>query len=41
MKKTKSGSKLSQEDINEMVEEADTNNDGTINYQEFVQMLKQ
>ena len=27
--------------INEMVEEADTNNDGTINYQEFVQMLKQ
>ena len=41
MKNTKSGSKLSQEDINEMVEEADTNNDGTINYQEFVQMLKQ
>ena len=41
MKGTKSGSKLSQEDINEMVKEADTNNDGTINYTEFVEMLKQ
>ena len=40
MKNTKSGLKLSDSDIQEMVQEADTDQDGKINYQEFVELLK-
>ena len=40
MSKTKAGSKLSEKDLQEMVAEADKDNDGQINYQEFVDMIK-
>ena len=33
------GEKLSEEDIDEMIEEADTNNDGFIDYEEFARYM--
>ena len=33
------GEKLSEEDIDEMIEEADTNNDGFIDYEEFAHYM--
>ena len=33
------GEKLSEEDIDEMIEEADTNNDGFIDYDEFARYM--
>eukprot|EP00179_Madagascaria_erythrocladioides_P003260 CAMPEP_0198310662 /NCGR_PEP_ID=MMETSP1450-20131203/2658_1 /TAXON_ID=753684 ORGANISM="Madagascaria erythrocladiodes, Strain CCMP3234" /NCGR_SAMPLE_ID=MMETSP1450 /ASSEMBLY_ACC=CAM_ASM_001115 /LENGTH=150 /DNA_ID=CAMNT_0044013505 /DNA_START=104 /DNA_END=556 /DNA_ORIENTATION=+ len=35
----KLGENLSDEEVNQMIREADTNNDGVIDYEEFVRML--
>ena len=34
------GEKLSQEEVNEMIAEADTDGDGQVDYREFVAMMK-
>ena len=36
---TNLGEKLSEEEVNEMINEADTDGDGQINYEEFVKMM--
>ena len=33
------GDKLAEEDVDELIGEADRNGDGVLNYEEFVQML--
>ena len=33
------GEKLTQEELDEMIKEADSNNDGQIDYNEFVKMM--
>lgn len=36
---TNLGEKLSQEEVEEMIREADTDGDGQVNYEEFVSMM--
>ena len=38
---TQLGEKMNEEDINEMIEDADKNGDGMINYEEFVAYMTQ
>lgn len=33
------GEKLTDEEVNEMIREADTDGDGLVNYEEFVRMM--